>query len=73
MTSMSLYFILAPSRTIIPPLHSVKSLLLNASHFIRVVSDEGASKCVDPEGNGVNPGEGVGGGLAHLVRGKISS
>jgi hypothetical protein len=37
-----------------------------------IVSDVEAGECVDPEGNGVNPGEGMG-GPAHLVRSKITS
>jgi hypothetical protein len=28
----------------------------------RPVADEGVGRCMDPEGNGVNPGEGNGGG-----------
>jgi hypothetical protein len=27
-----------------------------------IVADEGAGECMDPEGNGVNPGKGNGGG-----------
>ncbi len=27
-----------------------------------IVADEGVGECMDPEGNGVNPGEGIGGG-----------
>jgi hypothetical protein len=39
----------------------------------QTVSDEEAGECVDPEGNGVNPGEGDGGGPARLLRSKMSS
>ncbi len=38
-----------------------------------IVTDGGVGECVDPEGNGVNPEEGDGGGPAHLARSKISS
>ncbi len=36
--------------------------LYNQSLQITNVSDRGASECMDPEGNGVNPGKGVRGG-----------
>jgi hypothetical protein len=38
-----------------------------------IESDVEVGECVDPEGNGVNPREGGGGGPAHLVRSKITS
>jgi hypothetical protein len=38
-----------------------------------MVADEGAGECMDPEGNGVKPGEGNGEGPAFQAESKISS
>ncbi len=52
----------------------VRKLTLDLVTCHIIVSDGGASECLDPEGKGVNPGKWAGGGgLAHLVRSKISS
>jgi hypothetical protein len=43
-------------------LNSDRGELLSKNIFSTLVADEGVGECKDPEGNGVNPGEGDGGG-----------